>query len=114
MKSFRIGALLAAILVFAPAHAEPLAPVGPAIKRLANMPDGAPAFEIVDVRGIRVSRIECIHNGWYESDEMAARLLVSPEVMARIIAKGGHIVLEDLGPAYFDCVVVTIIAPKSL
>ncbi len=113
MKSFRIGALPAAILLFAASHAETLAPVGPAIKRLANLPDGAPAFEIVDMRGIRVSRIECIHNGWYESDEMAARLLASPGVMARIIAKGGHIVLEDLGPAYFDCVVVPIIDGKK-
>lgn len=93
--------------------AQPDPSAGYAIKRIANMPDGAPAFAIVDPRGERIGRIECIFNGWYDSDAMAARLLRAPGVMAAIIAKRGGIVLEDLGPAYFDCVVVPGAALKT-
>ena len=79
---------------------------GPAIRRVANMPDGAPAFVLIDARGAAAGRIECIFNGWYDSDAMAARLLAAPAVMAALIAKGGHLAIEDLGPATFNCVVV--------
>jgi hypothetical protein len=88
---------------------------GPAIKRVANMADGAPAFDVIDARGARVSRIECIWNGWYDSDNMAARLLASTQVMAHIIGKAGHLTIEELGPATFDCVVVPMpmLVPKQ-
>jgi hypothetical protein len=69
------------------------------------MPDGAPAFEVRNARGVPVSRIECIFNGWYDSDGLAARLMSAPTVMAAVAAKQGRITLDDLGPAIFDCVV---------
>ena len=106
MKVSALAAALAA-LVAAAAHAQApsQAPPGPALKRTANLPDGAPAFDVLDARGVRVARIECIYNGWYEADALAARLMGALEVMAAIIAKNGHITLTDLGPAVFDCVV---------
>lgn len=90
--------LLAAILV---AGAAP----GWAIRRVANMPDGAPAFEVLSPQGQVTTRIECIQNGWVDPDGLAVRLLRSTEVMAAIQAKGGRLELDDLGPAKFDCVV---------
>ena len=106
MKVSALAAALAA-LVAAAAHAQAptQAPPGPALKRTANLPDGAPAFDVLDARGARVARIECIHNGWYEADALAARLMGAPGVMAAIIAKNGRITIADLGPAVFDCVV---------
>lgn len=79
---------------------------GPSIRRVANLPDGAPAFELIDARGQRTGRIECVFNGWYESDAMAARVMGSREVMAAVIAKDGRLAIDDLGPAKFDCVPV--------
>jgi hypothetical protein len=81
---------------------------GPAIKRVANLPDGAPAFDVFGSLGQRISRVECIWNGWFDSDALANRLLASTAVMAAVIAKDGRIALEDLGPAVFDCVVVRV------
>lgn len=78
---------------------------GPGLKRTADMPDGAPAFDVLDAEGRRIARIECIQNGWYRSDDLAARLLSSPAVMAAIAASGARIDGKDLGPAQFDCVV---------
>jgi hypothetical protein len=92
--------------------AQPVAAPGPAIKRVANLPDGAPAFDVLDASGRLVSRIECIWNGWYDSDALATRLLASTPVMAAVLAKGGHIAIEDLGPAVFDCTVVRTGAPR--
>ncbi len=109
MKRVAALALLCAATL-AVAQAGPPASVaaaaGPAIRRVANMPDGAPAFELLGRRGELIGRIECIWNGWYESDAMAARLLGSTQVMAAVVAKRGRIAIEDLGPATFDCVVV--------
>lgn len=82
------------------ASAEP----GWVIRRVADMPDGAPAFEVISPQGRVTQRIECINNGWYEPDALAARLLRSTEVMASIRAKNGRLQIEDLGPAKFDCV----------
>jgi hypothetical protein len=98
-------------VVVATVHAQAPAAPGPALRRTANMPDGAPAFLVLDEAGQPVRRITCIWNGWYEADAMAARLLASSRVMAAIVAKDGRIALEDLGPAIFDCVVVP--APRG-
>jgi hypothetical protein len=84
---------------------------GPTIRRVANMPDGAPAFETVNARGQRTGRIECIFNGWYDSTVMAARLMGSQALMAALIAKDGRLMIEDLGSAKFDCVPVPDLAP---
>jgi enterochelin esterase-like enzyme len=70
------------------------------------MPDGAPAFEVRNARGELASRIECIADGWYEPDAMAARMLGSTRIMAAVVEKDGRIELSDLGPAVFNCVVV--------
>ena len=117
MKAGALAAALAALAALAAASAHgqapsqtasqaaSQAPPGPALKRTANMPDGAPAFDVLDARGARVARIECIYNGWYEADALAARLMGAPGVMAAIIAKNGRITITDLGPAVFDCVV---------
>jgi hypothetical protein len=96
------------MLAMAPLAAQPVAARGPAIQRVANLPDGAPAFEVLDARGQRTGRIECLWNGWYEADALATRLMASTAVMAAVIAKGGRIAIEDLGPAVFDCTVVPI------
>jgi hypothetical protein len=92
--------------------AQPVAAPGPSIKRVANLPDGAPAFDVFNASGRRASRIECIWNGWFDSDALADRLLASTSVMAAVLAKDARIALEDLGPAVFDCVVVRIEAPR--
>jgi hypothetical protein len=92
------------LLLAAPALAQSWA-----LRRSANLPDGAPAFEIVNPQGRVVRRIECINNGWYDPDGLAVRLLRSTEVMATIAAKAGQLEVDDLGPAKFDCVVA---APK--
>ena len=78
---------------------------GWAIRRVGNMPDGAPAFEVLSPTGEITARVECINNGWYDADGLAVRLLRSTEVMAAIQAKAGRLELEDLGPAKFDCVI---------
>lgn len=84
------------------AHAQS----GPSIQRSANLPDGAPAFDIRDTSGQRVARIECLWNGWYTADAMAALLLGSTQLMAAVLKKGGQLAIEDLGPGVFNCVVV--------
>lgn len=78
---------------------------GWAIRRVADMPDGAPAFEVVSPKGRVTTRIECIDNGWVDADGLAVRLLGSTVVMAAIQTKGGRLEVDDLGPAKFDCVV---------
>jgi len=78
---------------------------GPGLKRTADLPDGAPSFDVLDAQGRRIARIECVQNGWYRSDDLAAKLLSSPAVMAAITARGAQIDSKDLGPAQFDCVV---------
>ncbi len=85
---------------------------GWAIRRVANMADGAPAFEVLSPQGQATTRIECINNGWYDPDGLAVRLLGSTAVMAAIQAKGGRLELDDLGPAKFDCVVANP-SPKA-
>jgi hypothetical protein len=95
-----------------PVAAQPVAAFGPAIKRVANLPDGAPAFDVFNAAGRRTSRVECIWNGWFDSDALANRLLASTTVMAAVLAKDGRIVLEDLGPAVFDCVLVRVEAAR--
>jgi hypothetical protein len=105
-----LALLAAAKDVSAPAKAR--VAIGPAIKRVANMPDGAPAFEISNQKGQVVRRVECINNGWYNIDEFAARFVGSREVMASIIAKDGSIEMAQLGPAVFDCVVVSADSTK--
>ena len=90
MKALALVAALAMLATLAvpaaqaqaPPQAPSQAPPGPALKRTANMPDGAPAFDVLDARGARVARIECIHNGWYGADALAARLMGAPGVMA--------------------------------
>ena len=89
---------------------NPMAP-GPGLKRAANMPDGAPAFEVLDAKGAVVRSIECINSGWYEIDIFAARVMASRELMATVIAKNGRIEMEHLGPAVFDCVTAGPIVP---
>jgi hypothetical protein len=96
------------LLACAALHAQTHAQTGPAIRRVANMPDGAPAFELTDARGQRTGRIECIFNGWYDSDAMAARVLGSRELMATLMTHGGRLKIEGLGPAKFDCVPVSL------
>jgi hypothetical protein len=103
------AAMTAAMTALAGEH---LAAPGPAIKRVANLPDGAPAFDVFDSLGHRISRVECIWNGWFASDALANRLLASTAVMAAVLAKDGRIALEDLGPAVFDCVVVRVEAAR--
>jgi hypothetical protein len=84
-----------------PATATP----GPSLRRVADLPDGAPAFEVRNAHGVVVRRIECLHNGYYQSEGLVARLLASTEVMAHILARDGNLVdIDDLGPAKFDCV----------
>lgn len=75
-------------------------------RRVANLPDGAPAFDVFKAAGRRGSRIECIWNGWFDSDSLANRLLAFTAVMGAVLAKDGRIGIDDLGPALFDCVVV--------
>jgi hypothetical protein len=96
---------VASTLLPSAASAQVPAAAGPAIQRSANLASGAPAFDVIDARGRRASRIECIWSGWYDADTLANKLLGSTAVMAAIIAKGGRIALEDLGPARFDCTV---------
>jgi hypothetical protein len=105
--------LLAATAATAQADTRDKAPAapGPGLRRAANLQDGAPAFVVLDAAGQPIRRIECIWNGWYEADAMAARLMASPRVMAAIVAKDGLIAIDDLGPAIFDCVVVP--APRG-
>jgi porphobilinogen deaminase len=81
------------------------AAAGPGLRRAANMPDGAPAFDVRDARGVVVARIECVFNGWYDSNTLAARLMAEPVVMAAVLTKQGRITIDDLGSAKFDCVV---------
>jgi hypothetical protein len=81
-------------------------PTQTGLRRIANMQDGAPAFEMLGAIGQSLGRIECIQNGWVDSDEMAARLMGTPKVLAAIQAKNGRLSLEDLGPGTFNCVVV--------
>ena len=82
------------------------AQTGPAIQRAANLADGGPAFEVRDAQGRRLLRIECVMNGWYEADAMAARLLGSPQLMTAVLKKGAALAIEDLGPGVFNCAVV--------
>ncbi len=96
--AFALGLLASFTLAAEPASAW-------AIRRAANLPDGAPAFEILNPRGEVVSRVECIFDGWYSADEMAARFMSAPGVMAAVIAKAGRLAIEDLGPARFNCAV---------
>jgi hypothetical protein len=103
-----VQALLVATAMLGPVAAY--AQGGPAVRRVANMPDGAPAFELIDARGQRVGRIECVFNGWYDNNTMAANVLGSRELMAALITKGRHLSIDDLGPAKFDCVPVA--SPK--
>jgi hypothetical protein len=93
--------LLLLLLLAAPALASRWT-----IRRAADMPDGAPAFEIVSPEGRVTTRIGCIHNGWYDPDGLAVRFLGSTEVMATVIAQAGRLAVDDLGPAKFDCVVL--------
>lgn len=81
------------------------AAAGPGLRRAANLPDGAPAFEVRDAHGVVVARIECVFNGWYDSNTLAARLMAEPGVMAAVLTKQGRITIDDLGSAKFDCVV---------
>jgi porphobilinogen deaminase len=99
----RLGFML---LMAGVAAAQALEPPGPSIRRARNLPDGAPAFEVRDARGAIVSRIECIADGWYESDALAARVLGSTRLMTAVVVKQGAIEGGDLGPAMFNCVVV--------
>ena len=101
----RAAALLLALACGWAQAQAPAAP-GPALKRSANLPDGAPAFDVLDGSGKRVARIECLWNGWYEADALAARLLGSPAVTAAVQSKGARITIEDLGPGVFNCFVV--------
>ncbi len=94
-----------AVLAFA-AGVACAQPVGPALQRTANLPDGAPAFDVLGAGGRRVARIECIWNGWYEADALANRIMASTRLMAAVVAKAGRMAIEDLGPASFDCTVV--------
>jgi porphobilinogen deaminase len=80
---------------------------GWAIRRVADMPDGAPAFVVLNLQGQVATRINCINNGWYDPDSLAVRLLRSTEVMATIVARQGRLTVDDLGPAKFDCVIGT-------
>jgi hypothetical protein len=79
---------------------------GWAVRRVGNMPDGAPAFEVLSPKGRVAARIECLQNGWVDPDDLAVRLMRATAVMAAIQAKGGRLDVEDLGPAKFDCVPV--------
>jgi hypothetical protein len=74
------------------------------LKRLPDMPDGAPAFVILGPDGQPLKRIECLQNGWVRADELAAQLLSSTAVMSAIIARRGQVGIEDLGPAMHNCV----------
>jgi hypothetical protein len=76
---------------------------GWAIRRVADMPDGAPAFDVFSPKGAFSARIECLQNGWVDPDALAVRLMRSTEVMAAIQLKAGRLEVEDLGPAKFDC-----------
>lgn len=89
--------------VTAVAHPAPIA-VGAGIVRVADLPGGAPAFEIHDAGGAVTMRIECLKSAQNNADMIAARLLASRAVMAKVLATNGHLALEDLGPVYFDCV----------
>ncbi len=75
------------------------------------MPDGAPAFAVLNRRGELVRRIPCINNHYYLPDGLAARLLRSTVFLGHVVATDGAIETADLGPAIFDCVVVS--APKN-
>ena len=87
MRALVAAALLAAL----PAHAAQPAPPGPSIARIADMPSGAPAFEVRNAAGSVTMRIECLKNPYNSPDIVAARLLASPGVMANIIAKDGRL-----------------------
>ena len=93
-------------LLAGPAALPCLAAPGYALKRVADMADGAPAFVILGPERQVIKRIECIQNGWVRGDELAAQLLASTAVMAAIVAKRGHLAVEDLGPAMYNCVPV--------
>jgi hypothetical protein len=92
------------LLLFSASLVAGAAP-GWSIRRVPDMPDGAPAFEVLSPQSQVTTRIECINNGWYDADGMAVRLLGSSALMAAIQAKEGRLALDDLGPAKFDCVV---------
>ena len=102
----RLGfALTACCLIHAAWAADPPDSAVPGMRRAANMLDGAPAIEVLNASGRVVRRIECINNGWYEANGMAARLLGAPAIMAAVLKKNGAIDSDDLGPGKFDCVV---------
>ena len=105
MNPKHLGRLLVWLLCTA-ASLSAAAQTGVSIQRSANLPDGAPAFDIRDAQGRRFLRIECIWNGWTTADDMAARMLASAALMAAVLKKGDKLATEDLGPGVFNCVVV--------
>jgi hypothetical protein len=109
-----MGAAVMAALTSAlmPVAAQNVAALGPAIKRVANLPNGAPAFDVSNAAGRRTSRAEWIWNGWFDCDALANRLVASTTVMAAVLAKDGRMGLKDLEPAVFDCVLVRVEAAR--
>ena len=96
------------------AHAEKTGAVsGPGIKRIANMPDGAPAFVLYNAKGQATVQMQCIFNGYFNSDEFAAQILASRALMANILAADGKLSTQQLGPAIFDCVLAAPVMIKQ-
>ena len=93
-----------ALLAGAAAPGPVPVPPGAGIARVADLPSGAPAFEVRNAAGVVTMRIECLPNAFNSPDMVAARLLASRTVLANILEKDGKLALEDLGPVYFDCV----------
>lgn len=101
-RAGRLVILLACLPLALPCAAAP----DYALRRVADMADGAPAFVVIGPGRQVIKRIECIQNGWVRGDELAAQLLASTAVMANIVAKQGRLSVEDLGPAMHNCVPV--------
>jgi hypothetical protein len=78
---------------------------GWSMRRVADLDDGGAAFVVLDPTAQARSRIHCPRSAWALPDDVAARLLDAPEVMAAVLARQGALRLEDLGPVRFECVI---------
>ena len=100
-----IGLLLVAALAAA---------AGPGIRLGAPLPDDLPNILILDSAGNVATRVTCIRNQWVDPYVAAAELMTSTEVAATVIATDGHLTeIDQLGPAKFNCVLVSGEAPPG-
>lgn len=80
---------------------------GPGLRLMGHGADGNPIVAVLDSEGRVATRVTCLRNQWIDSDQSAAKLIASTEVMATVVATNGRLTsLEQLGPRRFDCVLL--------